>query len=339
MKRVLSLIIAAIMIVSAVPHFSAGYTPAKVTGLKTKFSTVSTAKLSWTAVKNATGYKIFKYSSKTGEYTALAKTTGTAKTIKGLKSDTTYKFAVRAFRRVDGKVYFGKYSDKITVKTIALKDNDIKLLKKMLREFNPIVDYTDDSFKKGELGKRYNYSTSSYKEMLNCLDEWTGARSLWYMLFLQYGWSKYCKEIYDSDYDKNGNRYFKTPDPLNRMKDYGYYYYKVNGNKMDWIIKNVFNKTPSHNNKTIGSKPNNEEFHAWKGAYYYKGYYYLPFGDGGDYTPAYKIISKELGSSGIYTMKFRIQDENIEYTSPSYTIKAALKLVDGKRVWSIYKIY
>ena len=332
MKRFLSIILAAIMIVSAVPLVSAGYTPAKVTGLKTKFSTVCTAKLSWTAVKNTTGYKIFKYNSKTGEYTALAKTTGTAKTIKGLKSDTTYKFAVRAFRRVDGKVYFGKYSDKITVKTIAITKEDTKLLEGMLDTMQPINGGYGYHY---QLDLKYDYKKSSYKKMISALINplYFG---FWWSMFNHYRWSKYIKSNYFDYYDESKRKYcYENPDPLDLMGDW-YEYNKVNGKKLDWIIRNVFNKKPDHSYIEKG------EYGVL--LYYFNGSYYTPFGDGADIGLEHKIISKKPDSSGNYTMKFTASEYKgiVGYsgtTSPSYTIKAALKLVDGKRVWSIYKIY
>ena len=57
--------------------------------------TIKTVKLTWSAVKGATHYRI--YQKINGEWTPLCYTTKTGKTIKNLKSDTSYTFAVRSY--------------------------------------------------------------------------------------------------------------------------------------------------------------------------------------------------------------------------------------------------
>ena len=335
MKRFLSFALVLVLAFSSVSIFvSADSTPSKVTGLKSVFVSDTSVELRWNEVKGASGYKIYKYSASTNKYTALKKISTNRGTLTGLKVAATYKFAVRAFKKVNDKVYYGDYSERIKLTTVKISKKDISLLEKMLMEMD-IVDYDGDN--RGKLSSKYDYKKSSYKKMLSLLDN-SPVSSLMFTLFKHYGWGKYFTEYSDSDWSQSKQMYvFKKPDPLGTMGKHGYYYYKIKASKLDWIIKNVFGKKPSHDNKEIG-KGWGEYYHSWKGAYYYKGYYYLPSGDGGDYIPDYVVDSKKNDEKGIYTIKFHIENPYEPYSSPKHIVRARLKLVNNKRVWSIYSI-
>ena len=73
--------------------------PANVKNLKAA-QTKSTVKLSWSAVKGATGYRVYTYNSGTKKYTQIASTTSTSLTIKNLKSGTAYTYYVKAYKKV-----------------------------------------------------------------------------------------------------------------------------------------------------------------------------------------------------------------------------------------------
>ena len=74
-------------------------------------------KLVWKAVPGATGYQVFLYDAKTKKYVTLKTTTGTSYTVSKLKSGTSYKFAVRAYTIVNGKVYWASGYKTITATT------------------------------------------------------------------------------------------------------------------------------------------------------------------------------------------------------------------------------
>lgn len=93
--------------------------PAKVKGLTSTKKTVSAIRLSWTAVKGATGYRVYRYDAKTKTYVKVKNVTGTAATVKKLTAGTTYRFAVRAYTIVGKKVYWGVYSKVLKAKTLA----------------------------------------------------------------------------------------------------------------------------------------------------------------------------------------------------------------------------
>ena len=93
--------------------------PAKVKALTTTKQSTTGIRLSWSAVKGATGYCVYTYDTKTKTYTRVKATTKTAATIKNLKEGTTYRFAVRAFAKANGKIIYGVYSAKLKAATKA----------------------------------------------------------------------------------------------------------------------------------------------------------------------------------------------------------------------------
>ncbi len=84
-------------------------------------------KLSWKAVKGATGYRVYVYNTKTKKYNIVAKYVKgkTSYTVKDLKANTSYKFAVKAYSKVDGELFWAEESTKATVKTLVTKTSKI----------------------------------------------------------------------------------------------------------------------------------------------------------------------------------------------------------------------
>lgn len=91
-------------------------TPTQVKNLKTASIDSTTVKLKWTSITDAK-YVIYSYSSKTGKYTKLGTSSKNTYTVKNLKAETSYTFAVRAYKTVGGKNYYGKYSAKLSLTT------------------------------------------------------------------------------------------------------------------------------------------------------------------------------------------------------------------------------
>ena len=77
--------------------------PSKV---KVSSSTSSAVKLSWTKNSKASGYLVYKYDSAKKKWVQVAKTSSLTKTVSKLKSGTTYKFGVKAYRISGGKTYY-----------------------------------------------------------------------------------------------------------------------------------------------------------------------------------------------------------------------------------------
>lgn len=101
--------------------------PAKVKALAAAKTTTSAVKLSWKAVKGASGYAVYTYNKTAKTYARVKTAKSTAVTVKDLKPGTAYTFAVRAFTKVNGKTYWGAYSDRLKVKTAAEKSGEALL--------------------------------------------------------------------------------------------------------------------------------------------------------------------------------------------------------------------
>ena len=88
--------------------------------ISSKGSSQSTVTLKWKKVKGASGYKIYKYNSSKKTY-KLVKTVKSKKTtiteITGLKSNTTYQFAVAAYVKKGKKQVVQTKSSLIEIKT------------------------------------------------------------------------------------------------------------------------------------------------------------------------------------------------------------------------------
>ncbi|MGN1419201.1 MAG: fibronectin type III domain-containing protein [Acutalibacteraceae bacterium] len=97
--------------------FIAATSPSKPANLKASSVSTSSLKLSWSKVSGADGYVIYKYSDATKKYTAVGKTTSTSLTVKSLKSKTTYKFAVRAYKKTSNVTSYSSYSSLLKVVT------------------------------------------------------------------------------------------------------------------------------------------------------------------------------------------------------------------------------
>ena len=72
--------------------------------------TYNTVKLSWDKVKDASGYRIYKYDAKTKKWvTAVKATTKTSYTFKSLTTGTEYSYRVMAYQKVSKNTYWSSY--------------------------------------------------------------------------------------------------------------------------------------------------------------------------------------------------------------------------------------
>lgn len=100
---------------------SAKAVPAKTT-LKAKASNAKNVKLTWSKVKGANGYEIYRSNRKDGKYQKVKTISkgGTTSYKDGkLKKSTTYYYKIRVYRKVDRKKVYGSYSSVVSVKTKA----------------------------------------------------------------------------------------------------------------------------------------------------------------------------------------------------------------------------
>lgn len=92
------------------------------TTLKAKASNAKNVKLTWSKVKGANGYEIYRSNRKDGKYQKVKTISkgGTTSYKDGkLKKSTTYYYKIRAYRKVDRKKVYGSYSSVVSVKTKA----------------------------------------------------------------------------------------------------------------------------------------------------------------------------------------------------------------------------
>lgn len=97
-----------------------GVTVVSSTTVTVKEAAFDAVKLSWSKVSGASGYQVQKYNASTEKYTTLKTiTSGSTLTYtdKSLKASTKYKYRVRAYKLVNGKKVYGKYSEVVSAKT------------------------------------------------------------------------------------------------------------------------------------------------------------------------------------------------------------------------------
>lgn len=80
--------------------------------------TASSVKLSWSSVKNATGYQVYMYNSSKKTWEKKKTLTGTSYTVTKLKSAAEYKFKVRARNAKDPETVYGKFSSELLATTL-----------------------------------------------------------------------------------------------------------------------------------------------------------------------------------------------------------------------------
>jgi len=94
--------------------------PSTPKNFKASSTTRTKTTLKWEHVDYATRYQIYRATSKNGKYTRIHSTSDRwvySYTDTSLKEGNYYYYKIRAYKKVDGKKYYGAWSDIITVKT------------------------------------------------------------------------------------------------------------------------------------------------------------------------------------------------------------------------------
>lgn len=92
--------------------------PKKVSGLKVTTTYTNKINLTWSKVYGASGYRIYKYNSKSKSYVYLATVKGNTYQDKKVSKNKTYYYKVRAYRTLSGKNYYGSYSSSLKAKAV-----------------------------------------------------------------------------------------------------------------------------------------------------------------------------------------------------------------------------
>jgi fibronectin type 3 domain-containing protein len=86
-------------------------------------------KLSWGTVSGASGYQIYRATSKTGSYTMIKATTASSFTNNGLTTGSTFYYKVRAYRYQDSKKLYSSFTTVISTIPIPSTPSNVKLVK------------------------------------------------------------------------------------------------------------------------------------------------------------------------------------------------------------------
>lgn len=97
--------------------------PAKTTGFKVSKNYTDTISLKWTKQSGVTGYKLYKYNSKTKkyEYIKTLNANTTSYNVKKLSSGNRYSFKIRAYKDTSNGRLYGEYSNIIDTATLPNK--------------------------------------------------------------------------------------------------------------------------------------------------------------------------------------------------------------------------
>ncbi|MBE6775744.1 MAG: hypothetical protein E7543_06085 [Ruminococcaceae bacterium] len=77
--------------------------------IKSYERTTTTLTLKWSKVSGASGYEVYKYDTEKKEYVKIGSTTSKRSLkVKNLKSGATYKFKIRAYKKLNGVIVYGE---------------------------------------------------------------------------------------------------------------------------------------------------------------------------------------------------------------------------------------
>ena len=147
--------------------------PKTVTNPKVSSTTSSSIKLSWSKVSNASGYQIYRSTSKNGTYTKVKDITSSSTlsyTNSSLSSNKKYYYKIRAFKIVNGRKYYGYYSSiingetKVSTPTVKLSTPKSKSIKVSWNKVSGAKGYEvyRATSKKGTYSKRITTSNLNY---------------------------------------------------------------------------------------------------------------------------------------------------------------------------------
>lgn len=147
--------------------------PKTVTNTKISSTSSSSIKLNWSKVSNASGYRIYRSTSKNGTYTKVKDITNNSTltyTDSGLSSNKKYYYKIKSFKNVNGQKYYGYYSNiissetKLSTPTIKLSTPKSKSIKVSWNKISGSKGYEvyRATSKKGTYYKKSTTSNLSY---------------------------------------------------------------------------------------------------------------------------------------------------------------------------------
>ena len=139
--------------------------PAQVTGFKVTAKTVTTVSLSWSAVKNATGYYVYEYDSK-GNYENIKMLSSSATSCKftGLKTNSEHTYTVCAIRKTTNYgTLIGEASSELTARTLPSKVKNLKA--SIVRATRVKLTWTKVSGATGYIVYGYNAESGAWERV------------------------------------------------------------------------------------------------------------------------------------------------------------------------------
>ena len=127
--------------------------------------TYNTVKLSWSKVKDADGYRIYKYDSAKKKWvTAVKSTTKTSYNFKDLKTGTTYQYRVKAYQKTSKSTYWSSYKTVKATPTLAKPAS----FKEGVSSLNSLTfTWGKVSGATGYKVYRYNFDTKKWETLKN----------------------------------------------------------------------------------------------------------------------------------------------------------------------------
>ncbi|MCI8669386.1 MAG: fibronectin type III domain-containing protein [Lachnospiraceae bacterium] len=98
--------------------------PDKVRNFRYSQSSSTKIQLKWNSQSGNSGYQIYKYSRNSGKYILLKTITGSSQyswTNMYLKANTEYKYKIRSYVIINGKNYYGEFSDELKISTAPIR--------------------------------------------------------------------------------------------------------------------------------------------------------------------------------------------------------------------------
>ena len=95
----------------------AGTSPNKATGFKINKTTKNSIEVKWDKVKEATGYAVYVFRDSSQSFKLYTTTSNTSLNITGLAAAKFYKMYVKAYAKINGKIYYSSASTTISGKT------------------------------------------------------------------------------------------------------------------------------------------------------------------------------------------------------------------------------
>lgn len=129
-----------------------------VSGFKVLSTNTNAIKLTWNKISGADGYVVYRYNTSTQKYGRIAKIGDLSFTDKNLKSGTSYKYAIRAFKAVNGKEVLSPKYPNLTTTT-----NPANISKVSFKSSANAVKMSWDKVSGATVYRVYKYNTSTKK--------------------------------------------------------------------------------------------------------------------------------------------------------------------------------